>query len=208
MGVMGGCTSCICLRQGSAERDGEPQAVIQHYLSSMQAQGLGLSYEAKTVPGADGLPRIEITAVEFVDRAGQTVQAVTPGTDVVARLTFLAHHPVESPIFGLTLHHDDLRIPLSLPRHVLFQALSGAAFRGRTLRGAGQVEVRIEALMLPVGAYRAQASVSERDAASPVYGRDGAARLEIVRSSESDGRGLVDHRHEWELHESKEAPQA
>jgi hypothetical protein len=133
------------------------------------------------------------------------VQQALPGADITIRFSYRAHSPLRSPIFALALYHDDLRIPLSLPRHCLFQAFSGEMFRGRTIQGAGEVDVLVHGLNLPVGAYRAKASLYEGDVATPVYVRDGAARIEVLRAPDSDGHSLVDHRQSWSMREGAEA---
>lgn len=206
MGVMGACTNCICLKNGKAEHQGEPRKVIQAYLGMMQSAGVDLAWESSAVAGADGSPRVEITGVEFLETQGRKTREVLPGSDLVIRFSYHAREAVQSPIFALALYHDDLRIPMSLPRHCLFQAFSGEAFRGQAIRGQGEVRVQVHGMNLPIGSYRAKASLYEGDVATPLYMRDGIARLEVQRAPESDGHALIDHRQSWQIAHTGSAP--
>ena len=205
MNVMNACTHCICLDQGRAAHQGEPRKVIQAYLGMMQAKGADIAWESSAVHDTRGVPRVEVTQVEFVDSEGGAVGQVLPGADLTIRIGYRAVKAVQSPIFALALFHDDLRIPLNLPRHCLFQAFSGGAFRGATLIGAGEAEVRVHGLNLPIGAYRAKVSIYEGDVATPLFVRDGAGRIEVLRPSESDGQALIDHRQSWQIRQGAEA---
>jgi ABC-type polysaccharide/polyol phosphate transport system ATPase subunit len=146
MSVMSACTHCICLDKGRAAHEGEARKVIQAYLGLMQAKGADITWESSALKDTRGIPRVEVTQVEFLGETGQAVQQALPGADITIRFSYRAHSPLRSPIFALALYHDDLRIPLSLPRHCLFQAFSGEMFRGRTIQGAGEVDVLVHGL--------------------------------------------------------------
>ncbi len=54
-----------------------------------------------------GTREVELVAVEFLDADGRPTEAFNTGDTFVARLHYDAHHPIERPIFGIVIHHED-----------------------------------------------------------------------------------------------------
>jgi len=197
--AMAASTKCLYLNKGQVAAHGDSREVIERYLSEL-AQGRSDPVpESSFVKTADGKARAEITGIEFLDDDGKPVTSIGHGVNLTIRFHFSVHGEVESPIFALSLFHDDPRIPLNLPRHYLFHAFSGDAFKGLTLRGKGAVEVGVRDVRLPVGSYRGKTYLFERDGVSPLFVQDGTCRVEVPRPAWSDGRALLDHRQTWSM---------
>ena len=192
-----GCDRALYLREGTIRAQGEPGGVIESYLSEAGDSRDPRADEIGFIAGEDGKPRAEVTRVEWLDAGGQPLKQFTPGEAARARMHYKARQPVAAPIFALTLFHDDARFALHVPRHYLVHLYSGDAFKEDTLEGTGHVEVELEELHLPVGEYRAKAYLFEGGRMSPVYVRDGIARIECVRPEWSDTRALIDVKQQW-----------
>ncbi|MBK9974014.1 MAG: ABC transporter ATP-binding protein [Planctomycetes bacterium] len=195
--AMAASSRCLYLNAGKPVLLGEPRAVIDRYLQDLSLGQRDPVPETSFVKTESGQARAVIERVEFLGDDGQQLRALEHGAELTIRFHFQANAAVESPMFGLTLFHDDARIPLSSPRHYLFQAFSGEAFKGMTLRGKGVVEVSVKDVRLPVGSYRAKTYLYERDGVTPIFLQDGATRIEVKRPGWSDGRALLDHRQTW-----------
>jgi ABC-type polysaccharide/polyol phosphate transport system ATPase subunit len=197
MNNMRGCDRCVYLRDGGIQALGEPGGVIEKYLADTGDKRDPRADEIGFIAGADGQPRAKVTGVEWLDGAGAPLKTFEPGAPATVRFHFLAREPVAHPIFALTLFHDDARFALQSPKQYLVHLYSSDAFAKTTLEGSGVVEVDVEAIHLPVGSYRAKAYLFEGGRLSPLYVRDGIARIECVRPEFSDGRALVDLRQQW-----------
>lgn len=195
--AMAASSRCLYLNAGTPVMLGEPRAVIDRYLSDLSLGQRDPAPETSFVKTESGHARAVIERVEFLGDDGARLEALEYGAGLTIRFHFQANADVESPMFGLTLFHDDARIPLSSPRHYLFQAFSGQAFQGVVLRGRGVVEVSVKDVRLPVGRYRAKTYLYERDGVTPIFLQDGAGRIEARRPGWSDGRALLDHKQVW-----------
>lgn len=205
MYAMAASTACLYLNHGRAMFHGDPRQAIDQYLGDLAQNRRDPVPETSFVKAENGQPRAEITRVELLDTQGRAMTQIAPGQDMTIRFHFKVNGEVESPIFALTLFHDDPRIPLSLPRHYLFQVASGEAFQGTRLRGTGVAEVHVEDIHLPTGSYRAKSYLYEREVTAPLFVRDSVARLDCLRPDWGDGLGLLDHKQRWTLPVAVEA---
>lgn len=199
MYAMAASTRCLFIKSGQVKAHGDARQVIEAYLTDLSRDRHDPVLETNFIKTADGVPRAEIKSVELLDGLGRPVTSIGHGANLMLRFHYHAAEQVHSPIFALTLFHDDPRYPLNLPRHYLFHVFSGPAFADQTLKGSGTVEVLVEDVRLPVGCYRAKTYLFERDGVSPIFVQDGVARLEVDRPDWSDGRPLLEHRQRWTI---------
>lgn len=199
MYAMAASTKCLYLDRGRVAGLGEPREVIERYLGDLAQGRRDPVPESSFVKTSEGKPRAEIASIELLDDQGRAVTELSHGDNLTIRFHFNVNDEVESPIFALSLFHDDPRIPLSLPRHYLFHVFSGDAFKGTMLRGKGAVQVAVPDVRLPVGSYRGKIYLFEGDGVSPLFVQDGACRVDVPRLGWSDGRALLDHRQTWSL---------
>jgi lipopolysaccharide transport system ATP-binding protein len=203
-----GCDSIAYIREGELRALGAPDKTIQQYLDETGDSRDPRADEIGFIPGADGKPRAEVTDVEFLGADGKPLKKFTPGEALTVRFHFAAHEEIPTPIFALTLFHDDARFSLQSPRNYLVHLYSGDSLSALQLAGEGSVDVHLEeGLHLPVGEYRAKAYIFEGGRLNPLYVRDGVARIECARTEWSDSRALIDVRQKW-LPSSLQAKQA
>jgi ABC-type polysaccharide/polyol phosphate transport system ATPase subunit len=199
MNVMASADRVLYLDHGSARTLGEPRQAIDEYLAEMANQRDARKPQTSFARTGQGRPRAEIESVEFVDRDGARLEKIEPGTPVVIRFRYRVHETVESPILALSLLHDDPRFAVNTPGHYLFHVFSGDLLKGEAAPGEGVAEVELDAVHLPVGAYRAKTYFFERDGNTPIFMQDHAAAIEVTRPDYSDARALIDHRQNWRV---------
>lgn len=199
MYAMAASTRCLWLDGGHVKAQGEPRGVIDAYLEQQKSVGGVSAGETSFVPTSTGEPRAEITRVEFLSPDGRTLDALDYDATLVLRFHYMLREAVTSPIFALSLFHDDARYPVQIPRHYLFHVYSGDCLKGQTVQGAGSIEVEVSQLRLPAGNYRAKVYVMEESGVNPLFVRDGISRIEAKRPEFSDGRALLDHRQKWSV---------
>ncbi len=199
MYAMAASTRCLWLDGGRTRALGEPRTVIDAYLEQQKGAGGVSGGETSFVPTASGEPRAEITRIEFLSPDGRALEALEHDATAVIRFHYLFREAVTSPVFALSLFHDDARYPVQIPRHYLFHVYSGDCLRGQTLSGAGSIEVEVGQVRLPAGNHRAKVYIMEEHGQNPLYVRDGIQRIEARRPEYSDGRALLDHRQKWNV---------
>ncbi|CAG0927673.1 partial Teichoic acids export ATP-binding protein TagH, partial [Planctomycetaceae bacterium] len=187
MYAMAASTRCLWLDGGHVKAQGDPRGVIDAYLEQQKSVGSISAGETSFVPISTGEPRAEITRVEFLSPDGRTLDALDYDATLVLRFHYMIREAVISPIFALSLFHDDARYPVQIPRHYLFHVYSGDCLRGQTVQGAGSIEVEVSQLRLPAGNYRAKVYVMEESGVNPLFVRDGISRIEAKRPEFSDG---------------------
>jgi ABC-type polysaccharide/polyol phosphate transport system ATPase subunit len=107
-----------------------------------------------------GSREVEVTRVEFLDRAGQAVQRFRTGEAFTARLHYQATHRVEQPVFGVAIHRDD-------DTHVNGPNTQFANFPISAVEGTGSVDYCVAELNLLPGAYEFTAAVYDHDGRHP-----------------------------------------
>lgn len=161
------CTSAVWLDHGVVKAAGDTMLTIDAYLRWTNAQEqerlereqARRDAEPKQPrgPSPDDGPRwgsreIEITSVEFLDAQGRSPRAFETGAPLTIRLHYLAHQPIEEPVFGLAIHHAN-GFHINGP-NTRFGGLSLGA-----LSGSGYVDYTIDALPLLAGGYVLTAAV-------------------------------------------------
>jgi ABC-type polysaccharide/polyol phosphate transport system ATPase subunit len=196
MYLMAASTRCLWLEGGRKQAEGEPRQVIEAYLES---QKLKHDKAPQFVESASGGARAEITRVELLSPDGRSLDSLEYDAAAVVRIHYDLREPLHSPIFAVSLFHDDARYPIQIPRHYLFHVFSGDFLKGQTLGGLGTIEVEVPGVRLPVGQYRGKAYIMEGDSANPVFVKDGVLRVEMKRAPWSDARALLDVRQKWSV---------
>jgi ABC-type polysaccharide/polyol phosphate transport system ATPase subunit len=97
------CDRVILLKAGTIAEDGPAREVIRDYLLSTQTERL--------VEGQSGGARgeqLEIARVSLHNAIGEEVDEIPIGGPMTVRLHYLAHDPIEDPIFSLGLSDGKL----------------------------------------------------------------------------------------------------
>lgn len=155
------CDHAIWLDRGEARASGPAGEVIDAYLAEVNRQEQEqLRKRGMSVPaGADspyrrGTREIEIVKVELLDAAGREPSVFRTYEPLTVRMHYIAHQPVERPIFGIGLNHESGFL-ISGP-NTAFSQVDIPAVSGR-----GHVDYTIAALPLLAGRY--QISVAAYD---------------------------------------------
>jgi lipopolysaccharide transport system ATP-binding protein len=91
------CQRAVWLHSGRVGTDGNTEAVIHEYLSSLQQGGEAHS----VVRGRDG--RIEIERVALKNRAGEVTDLFHPGESMIVEITYDANCAINRPYFWIGL---------------------------------------------------------------------------------------------------------
>lgn len=176
------CNRVIWLDHGVLREDGRPAEVVQHYIESVHFQDPHLPErdaapqpeelvaEAQPAGGsANGIPEAiarnrgrwgtreaEITAVRFLDAAGQPVSCYRPGERAVIALRYRAPQPLLRPAFGLAIYRED-------GLHVSGEAMGLEALSVPHIVGEGEVRCEVEALPLADATYYLSVALFSQD---------------------------------------------
>jgi lipopolysaccharide transport system ATP-binding protein len=104
-----------------------------------------------------GSRQVEITQVEFLDRAGRAARHFCTGEAFTARLHFRAAQRVEQPTFGVAIYRDD-------DTHVNGPNTKFDNYLIPAIEGAGAIDYHVAQLNLLPGAYELSAVVYDREA--------------------------------------------
>lgn len=105
------CDRAIVLESGHVIANGEPRDALralrsefEHVRQEERERHQQEPVEAGTVDnGEQGVERVTVESVEFVDDAGNTVTEIVPGTDLTVALTVNATDPVSSAVLGISI---------------------------------------------------------------------------------------------------------
>lgn len=165
------CTSAVWLDHGELRAAGDTLQTIDAYLRWTNAkeqerlsreQAVAAQIETPPQPvevvatneagSRWGSREIEISRVELLDAQGRTPPAFETGQPLTVRLHYLAHQPIQEPVFGLAIHHSN-GFHINGPN----TRFGGLALG--TLSGAGYVDYTIADLPLLAGGYVLTAAV-------------------------------------------------
>ena len=187
MHTLQSASRCLYLNQGRAVAYGQPRDVIDRYMRDQaDAMRRGESEEGEG-----------ITRVELLDAGGGAVHETQPGAPVKFRIHYNLGTPVTAPVVTLELVHDDPRFLISTPGANLAQLSSGEALANDNVEGEGVVEVEVDGLHLPVGAYNVRAALKPRGALAASIRNDSALRFEVTRPPESESQALLELAQKW-----------
>lgn len=186
------CSRAIWLEDGLVRETGTPIDVAMSYLNwvSKQEELAFASREEDDQNGRWGTHKLEITAVELLDRHGDPATSFISRESLEIRIHYRAKERIEQPIFGLAIHHRD-------GAH-----LSGPNTRFNELfipyvEGEGVVSYQISSLMLLEGTYfLSVAAVNSADTETYDY-HDRLYPFRVFPGKSMDRYGLVSLGGQW-----------
>ncbi len=189
------CTRALWIDNGLIAADGAPADVVMAYKQHMaerEEQGRSGVMVAPSGEGQRwGSGDVQITAVELCDGDGRARTTFVTGDPLTVRLHYHCPAPVERPVFGLGINHENgvhLFGPntrfggLDLPR----------------LDGDGVVSFTIPALPLLEGQYVLSAAVVNHEDTATFDYHDRAYRFRVAYSPARAGYGLVQVPGTWQ----------
>ena len=144
------CTDALWIQDGAMAGLGLSENVTVSYMQE-NLYGEGQQELAGNVHRW-GTHEIEVTGVEFADRAGQVQSNFQTGDPFCARIAYLAHQPIPRPVFGVSIHRDD-------GAHVNGPNTRLDGYDIPSAEGAGTLEYQIDRLNLLPGAYEFSVSI-------------------------------------------------
>lgn len=189
MHTLQSASRCLYLNKGRAVAYGQARDVIDRYMRD-QADAMK---RGETEEGEG------ITRIEMLNASGQSVHEVQPGAAVKLRVHYSLQAPVAAPVVTLELVHDDPRFLISTPGSNLAQLSSGESLADEHLEGKGVIEVDVDGLHLPVGAYNVRAALKPRGALAASVRNDNALRFEVTRPPDSESQALLELAQTWSI---------
>jgi len=161
------CSRAMWLDRGQVVSLGSAQAVVSQYLErNRQRESQQLSAQRQAVEQSQAAPaetptrwgtsQIEITAVRITDEYGEEKTIFETGAALHLHIHYLAHQPVQSPLFGIAIHRQD-------GAHVTGPNTGFQGLDLGLLEGPGVVSFEIPRLPLLENLYHVSAAVVSRD---------------------------------------------
>jgi ABC-type polysaccharide/polyol phosphate transport system ATPase subunit len=201
------CDDVLWLRQGKIADRGDPQRVVDAYLTyvaggddarlkAQQAAAQAALPETTSDeeptgggyrPGRWGSRAVEIGRVQLLDDREQERRVFTPGETLTLALSVKAERPTEDFVFGLGLFSADGTQLYGTNTDI-------EEFRSRRFVGTGEVRLRIEDLRLVEGTYFVDVAAHRKDGTPYDYHR-GLTSFRV--KSRVKDVGLYRPRHRW-----------
>ncbi len=213
------CDDVLWLRHGRVADRGDPQRVVDAYLTYVaggedarlkaqqadaQAALAEVSPEEEPTgggyrPGRWGSREVEITGVRLLDSRGQERRVFAPGEALTLSLAVGAKRAVDDFVFGVGLFSAD-------GTHLYGTNTDIEEFKSRRLEGVGEVRLLIEDLRLVEGTYLVDVAAHRKDGTPYDYHR-GLTSFRVKSRLKDVGLYRPHHRWAFEGSISIEAPQ-
>ncbi len=148
------CQRAIFLSHGQIVAAGSASQVVDRYLGRIrqrEEERLSESH-GEDQPWRWGNRKIEITKVEFLDENGKPKNIFQTGDYFALRMEYEAHEAIDSPVFGMAIHHND-------GTHITGPNTQFAGLNLGRVEGRGWVIYEVERLPLLAGLYHISVAV-------------------------------------------------
>jgi ABC-2 type transport system ATP-binding protein/lipopolysaccharide transport system ATP-binding protein len=187
------CDRAAWLDHGRLMGEGRANEMVDRYLEQvnqnehdrLREEGIVEMAEDEDGSHRRGTREAEVTGVEYLDLNGERVFAARTGEPLIVRLRYIAHTPIQNPVFGLAFHHES-GVLLAGP-NTMFSGLETGM-----IDGEGAVEYRLDRLTLMPGSYLVSASISDEHLSHPFDFRDREWPLSIRPGNSSERYGMVE----------------
>ncbi len=199
--VRGLCDRVIWLNKGNIEQEGDPDDVINAYVSYMTSKSTFIN-DTSYVGGKTrwGTSEARFTKVEVLNAEGIRSNRFLPGDKIVVRLEYEAYQKIDSPTFWIGLmNKDEIKV---------FGTYYNKNRVGEySINGKGSLSCVIDSLPIRPGAYYVMVGIYGEfgDLAIDRIGRAAEFEIEPVNGNEFDdyngygAEGAVNLPHQWEL---------
>ena len=190
------CNRALWIDDGLVAAEGTPADVVMAYKQHMaeleEAQGGGIRHEVIGDGQRWGTREVEITQVELCSGGEQARTTFNTGEPLTIRLHYRCAHPVENPVFGFSISHQN-------GVHLYGPNTKFAALEIDHLQGSGTISYTMPALPLLEGQYvLSVAAVNDTDTVTFDY-HDRAYNFRVAYSPVAAGYGMVQLHGDWEL---------
>jgi ABC-type polysaccharide/polyol phosphate transport system ATPase subunit len=195
------CDHAVWLDHGVARKVGGAGEVIDAYLADVnrreqaQTQAAG-DPDATMIGTRRGTREIEFTRVELLDANGQPQMVFQTHDPLTLRMHYLAHQPIEQPVFGIGLYHES-GFWINGPN------TSFAGIPIPRAEGPGYVDYQIPDLPLLAGRYQVSVAVVDQTMLHTYDHHDRMYRLIVQSDHVRDRYGIVaiPGQWDWQPHE-------
>ncbi len=147
------CPRCLVMEKGKVIFFGETQAAIDVYRESLYKASMT---KREQDPMRAGSGEVQITQFELLDAHNQPKKYFQVGDYIKFRIHYIAHQPVENPIFNIVIHALDGNQVTGLRSDVEGLSLG-------KLQGTGHIDVVVPELNLLASIYTINAVVFDAD---------------------------------------------
>ena len=173
------CDRAIVLEHGRVLADGAPVDALRALRSEFEhTRQLEIDRQQSTAGTTTAAPPVRIESVEALGPDGSPLAALTPGDDVVLRLTARSERPVENPILGIGIETS-----LGLSVYGTNTKLLGQPVE--TLVGTRSYTFRLRGLHLGEGSYTVHGAIAQQSG-EELHRLPEAAQLTVL----GDGRAI------------------
>jgi ABC-type polysaccharide/polyol phosphate transport system ATPase subunit len=149
------CTHLLWIEKGEMQAYGLAEEVAVAYRDYSQARvDQQLSAQGNRHFERWGTGEIEITAVRFLNGAGDEQKTFQTGDPLTIEMAYMAHQPIREPEFGLAIHHQS-GAHVNGPNSRLANLITG------TIEGEGRIRYHIEHLPLLPARYEVTAAIHD-----------------------------------------------
>jgi hypothetical protein len=144
-----------------------------------------------------GSYEVEIISVELLDGEGESVHDVRSGEPIMVRMHYLAHQPVENPVFGVAIYAQGGIQVLGL----------NTAFSNMIvprIEGHGVVTCSFDSLSLLAGSYLLSCAIYDRPLVQAYDHQHFVYAFDITGDRSADQYGLVTLPHRWVIQPASE----
>jgi len=148
------CARAIWLDGGGVSADGDPEQVVDRYLSGLPDENLNVSRRRKKLAYGQrwGTGEIELTDVRFLDANGAEKARFVTGEPLQVQICYAAHKRIKSPVFGMAFHSGG-------GAWINGSNTSTSGYDIEWVEGEGQITYCIDSLPLLEGNYFFTATV-------------------------------------------------
>ncbi|MEZ5239749.1 MAG: ABC transporter ATP-binding protein [Microthrixaceae bacterium] len=189
------CDEAAWLEHGRVMASGPVNQVVKAYVSRVNDLELtrgGVERDLEDVPGRTGSGEVRITRVELLDALGGSSSQAVHGDPTTIRLHYEATEPVQDPLFGLTLYHENGTFVTGTSTHL-------AGLRTGLVQGRGHVDYELSSMALTPGRYQLGVAIQDRHAQHHFDQVERMGSFAVRLGSGSAARGLVDLQGTWSI---------
>ena len=151
------CQRAVWLDHGKVAALDSAQSVVSQYMGRVREDESERMGQAQLdTEHRWGNRKIEITRARITNSQNEDESIFYTGQTLVLRLEYIAHQPVQSPIFGMAIHRND-GLHISGPNTAFAKMDLGL------VQGSGEITYTIPALALLEGLYHISVAAADRE---------------------------------------------
>ena len=185
------CTHLIWLEHGRIRSMGLAEEIAEQYNEFMMSREDRQFLAQNGSEGRRGSREVEITAVRFLDDAGEEQAVFETGRPLTIEMTYMAHEPIPEPEFGLAIYRQD-------GMHVNGPNTRVAGLQMGIVQGTGVVKYEIERLPLLPARYLVTTAVHDSRIGRVYDYHQLAHSFRVTMGNSNEVQGLIEMSANWQ----------